>query len=133
LPDLMLSVVVSRSLLHGSRGSIAWALAGGLLLDLLSGGPFGAITVSLALAAVVTGSEGWNAVRGALWLPGVASVLATAVYDATYLLVLQITGRAVPWVASLLPVIIPSMILNALWVYPTLWAMRWLDQRAGQA
>ena len=131
IPDLMLLVVVSWSLLRGSRASLLWALGGGLLLDLLSGGPFGAATLSLTLSSLVTGLGEFNVFRDSLWLPLVASILATVAYDLAYVVILQVSGRSLPLVASLPQVIIPGMILNALVMYPTYGAMRWLHQRVG--
>lgn len=129
MPDLMLLVVVSWSLLRGTREGLLWALAGGLLLDLLSGGPFGVAVVSLALSSVIIGMGELNVVRDTLWLPLVASVLATAVYELAYWAILQISGHALLWIPSLLQVLGPGIILNALVMYPTYWAMRWLSRR----
>lgn len=128
VPDLMLLVVVSWSLLRGVSAGIPWALGGGLMLDLLSGGPFGAATVSLTLSSAVTGLDQLNLFRDSLWLPLLASILATAIYDVAYLFILQISGRSMQWTPNLLQVVIPSMILNSLVMYPTFWAMRWLHR-----
>jgi rod shape-determining protein MreD len=129
MPDLMLLVVVSWSLLRGSREGLLWALGGGLLLDLMSGGPFGVAVVSLVLSSVIIGMGEFNVVRGSLWLPLVASVLATAIYDVAYWAILQVTGRSFYTVHGLLQVMGPSMMLNAVAMYPTYWATRWVSQR----
>jgi rod shape-determining protein MreD len=129
VPDLMLLVVVSWSLLRGARAGIPWAIGGGLMLDLLSGGPFGAAAISLTLSSTVTGLDQLNLFRDSLWLPLFASILATATYDGVYLIILQISGRPVQWVPNLLQVVMPCMILNALVMYPTFWATRWLHRR----
>jgi len=126
----MLLVVVSWSLIRGAKEGFAWALGGGLLLDLLSGGPFGALTISLILSSLAASLGELNIFRGSLWLPTAASVLATAVYDLAYLLILEVTGHPMHWGPSLLQVVVPCMTLNALVMYPTYWAMRWLHQRA---
>ena len=44
-PDLMLVLVVAWSLLRGVEEGLLWAFIGGVLLDLLSVGPFGGFTV----------------------------------------------------------------------------------------
>jgi len=128
-PDLMLLVVVSWSLLRGAREGAAWALGGGLLLDLLSGGPFGAATMSLMLSSLVAGLGELNLFRGSLWLPLAAGVLASAVYNVAFLLILQVLGRPVMWGAGLLLVALPATALNALATYPTYWSVRWLHRR----
>lgn len=131
MPDLMLLVVVSWSLLRGTREGLLWALGGGLLLDLMSGGPFGAATISLALSSVMIGLGELNFVRESLWLPLVAVVLATTVYDVAYWVILQATGRSLHTVYTLLQVMGPGMVGNALAMYPTYWATRWLSRRTG--
>jgi rod shape-determining protein MreD len=130
-PDLMLLVVVSWSLLRGTKEGLQWALGGGLLLDLLSGGPFGAATLSLALSSVVASLGEVTVSRGTAWLPVAASLMATALYDLTYMLVLQLAGRPVLWGLGLARVIVPSMALNGLATYPTYWTLRWLNRRVG--
>jgi rod shape-determining protein MreD len=129
MPDLMLLVVVSWSLLRGTREGLLWALGGGLLLDLMSGGPIGVATVSLVLSSVIVGMGELNVVRDSLWLPLAASALASAVYNLAYWAILQVTGRSFYTVRSLLQVMGPSVMLNGFVMYPTYWALRWLSQR----
>ena len=129
MPDLMLLVVVSWILLRGASEGIIWSLGGGLMLDLLSGGPIGAATIALALASFVASLSELNVPRTSLLLPVTACILATAAYNAGYLVVLQISGRAIPWGPSLLQVVLLCMVVNGLAMYPTYWAMRWLHLR----
>jgi len=129
VPDLMLLVVVSWILLRGAKEGVAWAVGGGLILDLLSGGPIGAATISLALASLVASLGELNVPRNSSWLPLMTGILATAVYNVAYLGILQISGRSMPWVPSLLHVVAPCMAVNALAMYPVYWAMRWLHLR----
>ncbi len=124
----MLLVVVSWSLLCGAREGITWAFGGGLILDLLSGGPFGAAAIALAVSSLLASLGELNIFRGSPWLPLAASILATAIYNATYLVILQVFGRPLQWAPSLLQVVMPCMALNALVMYPTYWAMRWLHR-----
>jgi len=129
MPDLMLLVVVSWVLLRGARKGAMWALGGGLMLDLLSGGPFGIATISLGVASLVASLSGLNVPQTSFWLPLAAGVLATVAYNVMYLALLRISGRSIPWGPSLLHVVMPSLALNALAMYPTYWAMRWLHAR----
>ena len=129
VPDLMLLVVVSWSVLRGFRAGLPLALGGGLLLDLLSGGPFGAATISLALSSLVTGLEQLNLFRDSLWLPLVASILATVLYNTGYLVMLMMCGRTVQWLPTVQQVILPEMALNVAVMYPVFWGMRWLHRR----
>ncbi len=129
VPDLMLLVVVSWSVLRGSRAALPLALGGGLLLDLLSGGPFGAATISLTVSSLVTGLEQLNLFRDSLWLPLLAAVLATVLYNMVYLMILAAFGRTLQWLPTLQQVILPEMALNIAVMYPVFWSMRWLHRR----
>jgi rod shape-determining protein MreD len=128
-PDLTLLVVVSWSVLRGSMAALPLALGGGLLLDVLSGGPFGAATVSLALAALVTGLGQLNLFRDSVWLPPLAGVLATLLYNVGHLLMLTVLGRSAQWLPSVQRVLLPEMALNVALMYPVFWGMRWLHRR----
>jgi len=129
VPDVMLLAVVSWSVLRGPRAALPLALGGGLLLDLLSGGPFGAATASLVLASVVTGLEQLNLFRDSLWLPLLAGVLATLLYNGAYMMVLALFGRTVQWLPTVRQVILPEIALNIALMYPVFWGMRWLHRR----
>jgi len=129
MPDLMLLVVVSWNLLRGAREGIVWALGGGLLLDLLSSGPFGVATISVALASLLAGLGELNIFQGSPWLPPAASILATIVYYTTYLIILRISGRPLQWTPTMLQVVVPAVLLNVLLMYPVYWIMGWLHKR----
>ena len=124
VPDLMLLVVVSVSLLRGGRTGLLWALAGGLLLGLLSSGPFPAIAVSLALVSVVIGVAHSNLPRETAWLPLAASVLGTFVDRTVSWTILQMSGHPTPWLSSLLLVLLPGIMTHLLLIYPVYWTMR---------
>jgi len=129
VPDLMLLVVVSWSILRGSRAALSLALGGGLLLDLLSGGPFGAATVALVASSLVTGLEQLNLFRDSLWLPLLAGILATLLYNGSYLMMLTLFGRTVAVGPTVQQVILPLTALNVAVMYPVYWGMRWLHRR----
>jgi rod shape-determining protein MreD len=129
VPNLMLLVVVSWSVLRGYRAALPLALGGGLLLDLLSGGPFGAATISLVVSSLVTGLEQLNLFRDSLWLPLLAGILATVLYNGAYLTMLTVLGHTVQWLPTVQQVILPEMALNVAVMYPVFWGMRWLHRR----
>jgi rod shape-determining protein MreD len=124
VPDVMLLVVISASLLLGSRSGFIWALAGGMLLDLLSGGPTAAASISLAVAALAIGLLRSNLPQDMSWMPLASSALGTAVYQVSYWVILQLAGHPSPWLPSLLQVILPGIMANSLLAYPTFWTMR---------
>jgi hypothetical protein len=52
------------------------------------------------------------------------------VYDLLFLVVVAISGLRVAWVDSVLRIILPSALLNALFAPPVLGGMRWLYRRS---
>lgn len=113
-PQLMLLAVVSWSLLRGGRAGVVWGFIGGLMLDFLSGGPFGIFTLSLILVGYVSGVGEINVFRvHFLWL-GMIVVMATWFYNVITLGLLQLLRQPVAWEAGLLHVVLPVVLLNIL-------------------
>ena len=112
-PDLPLLMVVGWGLLRGRREGLLWGFVAGIVVDLFSGAPFGAATLSLMAVGFLAGLGESNVFRNIV-LPLVVIVAATLLYDLAFLLVVQVSGLRVEWVDSLLHVIVPSAILNSL-------------------
>lgn len=132
VPDLILVIVVSWALLRGLRSALAWALVGGLCLDLLAGSPFGMYTLGLLVAAIVAGSGGNTLYRGSLLLPLAMLVLATLARSGVHLAVLLVTGHTLPTADTLLRLTLLELAYNTLLlliIYPLL-AM--LNRATGQ-
>jgi rod shape-determining protein MreD len=128
-PDLVLLMVISWSLLRGSRDGLGWGFIGGLCLDVLSGGPLGASSIALMVASLLSGQGETNIYKGNLLLPIILAVLGTLVYCGILLVVLELTGRPVSLIASISQVILPAAVMNMV-AMPFVYAlMRWLDQR----
>jgi rod shape-determining protein MreD len=128
-PDLMLVVVVSWGLLAGTRAAIPWALGGGLTLDLLSGAPFGVATVSLLMSTLGLGLGQPYLTRRPAWVAALATLAATAIHGTTYIGLLRLFGRPLPWGPSLLQGVVPGMAVNALSALLVFPALRWLYTR----
>jgi rod shape-determining protein MreD len=124
--DLPLLVVVNWSLLQGAREGMVWGFVGGLAVDLLSGAPFGAATLSLLAVGVLSGLGHKTVFRGHFALPLVAVFLGTILYNLLFLLVLQIAGQTVAWLDSLVRMVLPSAALNAALTPIVFGLMRWL-------
>jgi rod shape-determining protein MreD len=130
--NLPLLVVVSWSLLRGPREGAVWGFIAGLMVDLLSGAPFGAATLSLIIVGFLTGLGETTVFRTRIALPMVAMLLATIVYDLLFLLVVQISGQPVTWLDSIFRIVLPSAILNAVLTPIVFLTMRWLYTRFGR-
>lgn len=116
-PQFMLLAVVSWSLLRGGREGVVWGFIGGLMLDLLSGAPFGVITLPLTLAGYLAGVGEISIFRTNFLLPGTVVLLATLFYNVVFLFLLQLLGQPVEWGVAVIHVI-PSVVLLNLLILP---------------
>ncbi len=124
--DLVLLMVISWTLTGDVLGGVGWGFMGGVCLDLLSGGPFGAAALALTLVAYAAGlTEGrfWGA---SLLLPLVVALLGSFGYHLVNLVALSVTGYGPNWGISLVRVVLPSALLNTFLVLPVYYAMRWV-------
>ena len=130
--NLPLLLVVSWGLLRGPREGAVWGFIAGLAVDLLSGAPFGAATLSMIAVGFLSGLGATSAFRTQFALPMIAMFLATIVYDLLFLLIVQISGQRVIWFDSILRLVLPSAVLNALLTPVLFLTMRWLYTRFGR-
>jgi rod shape-determining protein MreD len=124
--DLVLLLTLNWTIVGEWRGGSVWALMGGLCLDLLSGGPFGANALGLLLVAY-----GASLSEGRFWsshvlLPLASALFGSVVYHLVYLLTLAVTGHTVNWSLSLSQVVLPTVLLNTLLMLPVYHSVRWL-------
>ncbi len=127
--DLPLLVVVSWSLLQGKREGLVWGVVAGVGIDILSGAPFGAATLSLALVGFLTGLGEATVFRIHIALPLLAAFLATILYDLVFLAIVAILGQPVAWLDSLLRIVLPSAALNAILIPLVFVPMRLVHRR----
>ena len=131
-PDLVLVAVIGWTLLRGPGEGLVWAVVGGLALDLLSSGPFGAATLALIVASLLAGLGYGRAFGPDLVIPLVATFPLSLVYYVTYALLLSVLNHPVAWLPTLADVILPASLLNIpamLLVFPVL---RLLHRRTGR-
>lgn len=132
-PDLPLLFVTAWALLNGTRQGVLWGFVAGLALDLLSGVPFGALTLSLMAVGFASGLGATVVFRAQVMFPVLFVFLATVLYDLILLLMVQLSGDAVSWSGSLLRIVLPSAALNALLAPVVLWVLKrlngWLASR----
>lgn len=127
--DLPLLFVVSWSLLQGKRQGLLWGSIAGMCIDILSGAPFGAATLSLALVGFLAGLGQTTVFRYYMVLPLLTVFLATILYNILFLAITAILGEPVAWLDSMLRIIQPSAVLNALLVPLVFVPMRFAHQR----
>jgi rod shape-determining protein MreD len=131
-PELMLLAVLGWSLLRGPEEGMIWAFLGGALLDLFSGGPFGASILALLAISYLSAWLEPSVGRASFLLPMGAALVGTLLYQAIFLLVIQLTRGGVPWIESLLRVTLPSLAINALLMPVVFQALAWFDRKIGR-
>lgn len=124
-PDVVLLFTVSWALLQGVREGVLVALIGGLVLDALSAGPFGAQTVALLVVGALAGISGQNVFRTERLLPYVAVVVATLLYYLILLVALATTGRVIAWGPMALRQVLPAIAYNVLAMAVVYGIARW--------
>ena len=116
-PDLILLLVIARSLIAGRGDATLWGFITGLWMDILSDGPMGASSLALMAAALLTG-VGHNAIfRRNLFVPSIAAVLGSVVFSLVYLTILTIVGYQFPPGLLLTKLIIPAILYNGILMF----------------
>ncbi|HUT18819.1 MAG TPA: rod shape-determining protein MreD [Anaerolineae bacterium] len=113
-PDLVLMAVTSWSLLRGAEEGMLWALISGVVLDLLSGAPFGIYSLALLTIGFAAGLGQRNMLRVDILAPIVAIPLATLAYLLITMTLLSILGWEMEWGARVGAVVLPSILVNSL-------------------
>lgn len=95
-PNFVLVVVVAIAWTYGQRAGLAWACAGGLLLDLAAPGPLGPHALALLCGAYVAGTWARNVDHASLVQPALAVALATLIYAIVLVGVDDTLGLSLP-------------------------------------
>lgn len=113
-PNLVLLFTVSWVLLQGRGEGFLLGLVSGLVLDALSGAPFGLAIVSLAPVGALAGLGEINVFRTARVLPYVTIALATLIFEGLFLLMLcMLGGMTLEW-SVLWRIVLPEVVINTL-------------------
>lgn len=127
--DLVFLSVVAWGMLRGSAEAIIWGFFGGLVLDLFSGGPMGAITLALMIVAFLAGRR-WGRELSPTFLRVALIALGLCfVYHVLLLTLLAVSGRTMAWAYGLTRVAVPSAVVNGLLAPPVYYALSLLDRR----
>lgn len=118
-PDVVVLAVVVGALVYGSRPALAWAFAGGIALDVFSGGPMGSSSLALMMAALIAGLGHRTLSRYNVLVPVSAAVLGTFAYAITYLGILAGLGflnlatYQLPFWSMMQYIVVPAVVYNA--------------------
>ena len=128
-PDFMLLVVVSWALLGRLAEALVWSLAGGLVVDLMSGGPFGGTGLAVMVATLAAAAAAERVFRGRAVLPLVTALVATLAFHGAYLFALLLVGQPVDGLEALLRVALPAAVYNSALSLPVYGLMAAIDRR----
>jgi rod shape-determining protein MreD len=129
-PDLVLLVVLAWAMLDPGREGMAWAFAGGLLLDLFSGAPLGVSSLALLPVAYVIGLTEAQIYRSNVVMPLVLGAGGALAYHLMLLLGLRfLAGYPVVWSTGFWYVTLPSVLFDVILMIPVLRVLtRWYDR-----
>jgi rod shape-determining protein MreD len=131
--DLVLLLALSWTLIGEWQGGVLWGLMGGLSLDTLSGGPFGATAIGLITVTYLAGLTEGRFWRSHVLLPLATALLGSVLFHLIMLSLLTITGHPLDWVYSLTRLTLPAVLLNTLCMLPVYLLVRLIHNFAHPA
>jgi len=111
-PDLILVIVLAWTLVFGPREGVVMAFAGGIWLDLFSGGLMGVSSLALIAAVLPAGSGYTTLFRTHLAVPLATGVVGTLIFSLVYLGVLLALGQTVLFLPMMTRLVPPAIIYN---------------------
>lgn len=129
VPSIVLIAVVDWGILRGPDEGMMWAFFGGLGLDVFAEWPIGTATVSLVVVASIVSIGGGTFIRTHALLPPAAVFVASILFNAIVLFILESTQHPVDWVGAVRGIVLPAALYNALLNIPGYWLMRRLESR----
>lgn len=111
-PDLILVIVLAWTLVYGPREGVVMAFAGGIWLDLFSGGLMGASSLALIAAVLPAGSGYTTLFRTHLAVPLATGVIGTLTFSLVYLGIMYLVGQSGFFVLMLTRLVPPAIFFN---------------------
>ncbi|MGB8643806.1 MAG: rod shape-determining protein MreD [Anaerolineae bacterium] len=128
-PDLFLVIVVAWGIVRGGGEATLWGLGGGLVLDVLSGVPFGLQTLGLGALGLLADLMETTFFRANILIPLAAILVATFIYHVLEAAAMQTLGYPIVWESFLTRVVLPTAIFNTLLMPFIFSALRRIHQR----
>ncbi len=122
--DLVLVLTLAWTLAGDWQGGLLWGLMGGMFLDVLSGGPLGAMAIALVTVTYLASLAEGRVWRSHILLPLATALLGTLGYYGLYLFALGLGGHPVDLGAGLTRVVLPAALLNTLSIVPAYLLLR---------
>ena len=129
-PNLVVLVAASWAVAAGAREAIWWAFLGGIAMDLLSGGPMGAMALASLLPVAALGLTETPGRPRSGATGGVLVAIASAAAAILYAVILAIVGVQLPDLAALVGTTVGGAIYNAALAIATYPLLRMLRRSA---
>ena len=123
-PSLIIVLLVSWMSIRGQREALFLIPAAGFVLGLLADEPVGLAMLALAPLVLMTEVRELRLVESELVPAIFLTVVGTLVYETTVLISLAMRGEPVSWLASVIDVLVPAAIANALLLLPVYAVLR---------
>jgi rod shape-determining protein MreD len=131
-PDLVLIAVIGWTLLRGSEEGLLWAVIGGLCLDILSSGPFGAMSIALVVTSLLTRLGYGRVFGGYLAIPLALTFPLSLAFYVIYSLLLSAIDEPISWLPSLTNIMLPASVVNIAAMFFLFPLLRGLHRRTGR-
>lgn len=128
-PDILLLVVLSWALLRRPAEALLWAFLGGLAVDLLSSGPFGASAMGLMVVALIGGATVASVFRDRTVMPVIAAFMGTIAFHGVYIAVSLFAGQPIDADDALFRIVLPAAVYNAVLSLVAFRIMAAIDRR----
>lgn len=128
IPDLLLIIVVSGSLLKGSKFGVKLGAAAGILQDILIGF-FGVNTVIKFLAGFLAGNMEGKVVKKRLVVPVISIFFVTIVHEMLFLFLSEQLVFSIPLLWALRVKILPLALINALLIIAIYPCLHYLEKK----
>lgn len=126
VPNLTLLTVVAWSFQRGPNEGMAWAMIGGLAIDLASGAPLGISPPPLMVVALIVGIARARVFRHNIVLPALISLLVIGLYQIVRLALFKAIGLPVSWRTGIVEVAVPLTIVHLALMPAVYLSVSWL-------
>lgn len=126
-PDLILIFAAVWMMVRGQREAAVVVPVAGLMRDLTTSDPVGTSVLALSPIVLLVVVRELRVVESELVLTLMVVVLGSLIYGLLSMTVLTATGQGVPWLDGLLWVVLPSLVVNALFVPIIYLPVRWFS------
>jgi rod shape-determining protein MreD len=113
-------------ILRGLQEGLIWVLIGGLSLEFTSGAPFGILTLTMLIVAVVANISHGRVFGSSIVLPLSLTFPLSLLYNGLTLILLNLMGRPVIWNTAFSNVLLPVALFNTvvmMLIFPLLYLL----------